>query len=74
MPRSIPARSPCSALAGAICGWFALAVEEEEAAEEEKGEEEEAAEEEKGEEEEAAKEEKEEEEHTGTKGKAEAEE
>ena len=63
LPRSIPARSPCSALAGAICGWFALAVEEEEEAEEEKGEEEEEA-----------KEEKEEEEHTGTKGKAEVEE
>ena len=64
LPRSIPARSPCSALAGAICGWCVRAAEEEEAAEEEKGEEE-AAEEEKKEEEE---------EHTGTKGKAEAEE
>ena len=40
LPRSIPARSPCSALAGAICGWCARAAEEEEAAKEEKEEEE----------------------------------
>ena len=32
LPRSIPARSPCSALAGAICGWCARAAAEEEAA------------------------------------------